>query len=294
VAALTHGRQNILILVILLAVQLFLASRSARGSHGSTLLERWLMRATSPVVRLSEALGGVISGTSATLQELLTARGRTVVLQADVRRLTAELQRYRETEQENRRLRLLLGMRQDLTPRSIGASVVTSNLSGPTRMIVVDRGTQHGVRPDMPAVAWGGAVGRVIVAARRHSKIRLLTDANSGVAAAVQRSRAQGIVVGRAGGGLDLLYVPRFSDVAHGDRVVTSGLDGIFPRGLGVGRVSSILEAADGTQTIELAPELDYRSLEEVLIVLEPPGGGLLSGPATAETPEPRETEDRR
>ena len=96
-------------------------------------------------------------------------------------------------------------------------------------------------------------------------------------AAIVQRSRAQGIVVGRGGGSLDLLYVPRFSDVMHGDRVVTSGLDGIFPRGFGVGRVSSISEAADGAQTIHLQPELNYGSLEEVLVVLEPPDGGLLS-----------------
>ena len=67
---------------------------------------------------------------------------------------------------------------------------------------------------------------------------------------------------------LDLLYVPRYADVIHGDRVVTSGLDGIFPRGFGIGRVSSIRADADGAQTIRLEPELDYRSLDEVLILL--------------------------
>ena len=73
--------------------------------------------------------------------------------------------------------------------------------------------------------------------------------------------------------GLDMLYVPKYSDVMHGDRVVTSGLDGIFPRGFGIGRVSSITEAADGSQTIHLEPELDFRVREEVMIVLEAPAG---------------------
>jgi len=114
-----------------------------------------------------------------------------------------------------------------------------------------------------------------------HSKVRLLTDPSSGVAGVLQRSRAQGIVFGTADLGLELRFVPRFSDVVHGDRVVTSGLAGIFPRGFGVGRVTSIRQAADGTQTIELAPELNYGSLEEVLIVLEMPEGEPLPRPAT-------------
>ncbi len=137
-------------------------------------------------------------------------------------------------------------------------------------MIVVDRGRADGVEVDLPAIAWGGAVGRVVAVDPGHAKIRLLSDANSGVAGIVQRSRVRGIVEGRGATTLDLLYVPRFADVIHGDRVVTSGQDGIFPRGFGIGRIGSILESPDGTQTIHLEPELDYATLEEVLILLEP------------------------
>jgi rod shape-determining protein MreC len=129
-------------------------------------------------------------------------------------------------------------------------------------------------------MAWGGAVGRVVTADSAYSKVLLLTDPSSGVAGLLQHSRAQGIVFGTEGPGLEMRFVPRFSDVSHGDRVVTSGLAGIFPRGIGVGRVTSIRQAADGTQTIELAPELDYGSLEEVLIVLETAEGGSLPHPA--------------
>ena len=112
----------------------------------------------------------------------------------------------------------------------------------------------------------------------------MLTDANSGVAGVVQGSRAQGMVVGQGGDVLDLLYVPRFSEVTHGDRVVTSGLEGIFPRGFGIGTVIDVQEKPDGSQTIRLQPEVDYRTMEEVLILLEPVGGELLS-PSGVEIP---------
>jgi rod shape-determining protein MreC len=135
--------------------------------------------------------------------------------------------------------------------------------------VIVDRGRRDGVRVDLPVVTWGGAVGRVVAASASQAKIRLLNDASSGVAGVVQRSRAQGMVLGGAETALDMVYVPRYSDVMHGDRVVTSGLDGIFPRGFGIGRVNAISEEPDGTQTIHLEPELDYAALEEVLILLD-------------------------
>jgi rod shape-determining protein MreC len=88
---------------------------------------------------------------------------------------------------------------------------------------------------------------------------------------------------GRGPGRLDLAYVPQFPDVLHGDRVVTSGLDGIFPRGFGLGSVISISETPDGVRTIHLEPELDLAGLEEVLVLLEPVPGEWLALPEPAE-----------
>ena len=134
-------------------------------------------------------------------------------------------------------------------------------------MLIIDRGSADGVRPEQPVVAWGGAVGRVVMADRGRAKVWLLTDRNLGFGGVVQRSRVRGLVYGTGEDRLEMRFVPKFSDVLHGDRVVTSGIDGVFPRGFGVGRVSAITEAPDGTQTIHLEPELDFRSLEEVLVV---------------------------
>jgi rod shape-determining protein MreC len=277
-AALSTTRQNAIILVALLFVQLVLMSGGLRTAEGATVLESWMIRISSPLVAVASTVGGGFNALGGSVGNLLHAHSRNAALQAEVERLRSELQRTRESALENDRLRRLLGMRDDLVPDSVAASVVTAALTSQTKMIVVDRGAHHGVRTDLPVVSWGGAVGRVVSVGAGHAKVQLLTDPNSGVGAIVQRSRAQGIVVGHGSRRLDLLYVPRFSDVAHGDRVVTSGLDGIFPRGMGIGEVVRIVQAADGSLTVELKPELDYASLEEVLILLEPTAGGLLDG----------------
>ncbi len=275
--ALSHSRQNAAILLTLLVLQWFLMSDSARRHGGSPAVEGLVMRVSAPGVRAAHAVAGLVRGGVNGARNLLAAHVRNTALEVEVQQLRTELVRVREAEPENLRLRRLLGMREDLAPRSVAATIVTANLGGGTRVVVVDRGTRDGVRDACPVVAWGGAVGRVVSVDARHAKVRLLTDASSGVAGIVQRSRAQGIVEGQAGAALQMLYVPRYSDVLHGDRVVTSGLDGIFPRGFGIGRVSSIVEDPFGAQTVHIAPELEYASLEEVLILLDDPAGSAVS-----------------
>lgn len=272
----SNTRQNVLLLVVLLFVQLLLMSGSVKGSDGSTLLESWSIRLSSPVVGMARAVGGGIGGMASAVRELIGAHARNASLEAEVEQLRSELRRSRESSAENVRLRRLLGMREDMGASSIGATVVTSRMSRDAEMIVVSRGSGDGVRQDLPVVAWGGAVGRVVAVAAGHSKVRLLTDPNSGVGALLQRNRDHGVVFGQGDNELDLLYVPGFSDVGRGDRVVTSGMDGIFPRGFGIGKVQTIEALPDGGLKISLEPEVDYSSLEEVLILLEPPSGGLL------------------
>jgi len=277
-------RTNAILLAVLLFGQLMLMSGSAQGAEGSTLLRNWLSRLTEPVVSASGMIGGGIAGLIEGADDLLAANGRNRRLEAEIERLRAELRITRGAATENARLRQLLSMRDNLVPLSIGASVVTSNLSGQTKMIVVDRGRSDGVRVNLPVVAWGGAVGRVVEVGDGHALVRLLTDHKNAVAGNVQGSDAKGMVVGQGTGVLKMLYVPRFSDVLHGDRIVTSGLEGVFPRGFGIGRVTEIHEEPDGSQTIQVMPELAFRTLDEVLILIEPVGGELLS-PSGVERP---------
>jgi rod shape-determining protein MreC len=175
-------------------------------------------------------------------------------------------------------------MKEDLVPKSIGASVVTAQLGGQSRIVVVDRGSADGVRTDMAVVAWGGAVGRVVSVDRDYARVRLLSDPSSGAAGVVARSRAEGMIVGRGSDALEMIYVPKYADVVTGDRVITSGLDGVFPRGLGIGRVTVVGEPIGASKAIRLEPDVEDRAVEEVLILLEPYGTRLL----TADDSEPK------
>ena len=96
---------------------------------------------------------------------------------------------------------------------------------------------------------------------------------------------AQGVVLGKGSELFELQYVPRFSDVVEGDRVVTSALDGVFPRGFEIVTVITIEEHADGTKRIMVQPKLDYGSLEEVLVLMEPSGGGVVDLPDSVKSP---------
>jgi rod shape-determining protein MreC len=253
-----------------------LVTSTARGATGAI---------SRPVVAVERSLSGILVGFVHLFRDLHADETERVKLQQEVTRLSGELERRHALDVENDRLRRLLGMREDLAPRSIGASVVTLRLTDQSRVVVIDRGSSAGVRPDMAVVAWGGAVGRVVSVERDFSRVRLLTDPGSGAAGVILRTGAAGMVVGRGGGAMDMLYVPKYDDVALGDRVVSSGVDGVFPRGFGLGRVSVVGEPLGASKTIHVEPEIDERALEDVLVLLEPRGTTLLSGDEPASQP---------
>lgn len=275
------ARVNLFLLVVLLLGQLLLMAGSVRRGAGATLLETGVAKVGEPVVALTRGVGRGLDGLVGTFGELARARRENALLRLELERLRSEVNRYREQSAENERLRRLLGMREALVPRSVAASVIARSLTGSTRMIVLDQGRRAGVREDLPVVAWGGAVGRVVLAGEDYAKVRLLTDPNSGVSGIVQRTRAEGMVEGRAGDPLEMTYVPKYADVVAGDRVVTSGLDGVFPKGFGIGRVVAVEEPAGSTvKRILLEPEMPFEAVEEVLVLTERTGSALLDAGA--------------
>jgi rod shape-determining protein MreC len=272
------ARKNTVLLGILLIGQLLLMSGSSRRHDGATVLESVVMWTTSPLVRAAGAVGDGIRGGMAQVYEIFQARSENDYLRDEVRRLRAEAVRMRESDLENARLRRLLGMRENLAPEAVGAKVVNARLHGQERLLVINRGTLDGVRVDRAVVAYGGVVGRVVHSDAMYAKVRVLTDPNSGVGGVIQRIRAEGMVFGFGRTLLEMDYVSRFADIRIGDRVVTSGLDGIFPRGFTIGRITFVGdEDEEVSKEIRLQPAVDFSSLEEVLVLLEPAGGPLLS-----------------
>jgi rod shape-determining protein MreC len=276
-AAVSPARANALLLGVMTFAQLLLMAAGVRGGMAASAVAAVVGAASRPAVSAERSVSGILLDVVHFFRDVHADDIENVKLRLEVTRLSGELERTRELAQENTRLRRLLGMHEDLAPKSIGASVVTARLGGQSRVILVDRGAAHGVRPDMAVVAWGGAVGRVVSVEIGFARVRLLSDPNSGASGVIARSRAEGMIVGRGGEPMEMIYVPKYADVVVGDRVVTSGLDGVFPRGFGLGRVTVVGEPVGASKSIRLEPEVDDRSVEDVLILLEPSGTRLLA-----------------
>jgi len=199
-------------------------------------------------------------------------------LAAAVQRLTREADRVAELELENERLRKLLDFRESLNGDLLTARIIGRDATGLSRTLVIGRGESDGVAKGAAVLAPEGVVGEVFLVSRHAARVLLISDHNSGVDALVQRTRARGIVQGTVDAGCGLKYVKRTEDVQVGDAVVTSGLDGIFPKGLPIGQVVGVDKRGQGLfQYAEIAPRVDFSQLEEVLVsrgpvtAVEPP-----------------------
>jgi len=261
--------------VILLGGILFglLVGMSAQvNSGGTSLLEHTLFRLVSPGARL--ATGGVSTtrGVWENYLDLRGARRESAALREELLALQVERSRYEEVLRENRRLRDLLAFAQRVEIDGVVAPVLANQALAAQRTVLIGRGSDDGVTIDAPVLCPDGVVGRVIAVAATLAKVQLITDSGSGVAAAVARTRLQGLVAGRGADTLRLRYIPLLEDVHPGDRLVTSGLERIYPPGLPIGVVVRVATTSGSMKEIEVAPSASFLALEEVL-VLRGPGG---------------------
>jgi len=191
-------------------------------------------------------------------------------LQAQLARVRTDQARMAELETENRHLAELLELKEALALDAAAATVVGSDATGLSHTLILAQGTANGLKPGMAVLSNQGVVGRVITASTHAARVLLIDDHNSALDGFDQRSRARGIVAGMVDDGLSMKYVDRSADLKPGDTIVTSGLDGIFPRGLLVGTVKSIHREGPGLfLTVQVTPAADFRSLEQVLVVTQ-------------------------
>ena len=171
----------------------------------------------------------------------------------------------------NARLRNLLSFQRTLPHRFLPAEIIGKDPSPWFRTVAIDKGSADGVKRGLPVVVSEGVAGLVIDVSSRASKVMLIVDKNSAVDALIQKTRARGIVKGGSADRCYLQYVLRKHDVSDGDTVVTSGLDGVFPKGLRIGYVTGVDKGIAGvSQKITVTPYVDFEGLEEVLILLNP------------------------
>lgn len=181
-----------------------------------------------------------------------------------------ELQQQRALAEKSRGLEKLLDLRSRAALKTTAAAIIGSSAAPEFRTISIDRGQRDGVARDMAVIAPAGIVGRVVTPSHRNAKVQLIIDRNAAAGALVERSRAQGVVVGTGETRLRLDYVSEVADVVAGDIVVTSGIDGIYPKGFVIGTVTAVEKAGTAYRSVVVEPAVDFSSLEDVLVVLTP------------------------
>jgi len=273
-------RKPFLLLLVLLTLNLILMSSSVKNVERRSLLEEAVVSVSSPFLKTAAWIGRGTAGTWRSYADLRGVAKENRRLHEQVDSLALEAREAEEARLELQRLRELLDLHAQVDRPSAAARVIARDEPGGARIILLDRGTRDGLGPNDPVITPRGVVGRVIGAFPGTSKVQTILDPNSGVAALLQRTRAQGIVVGQGEKGCRMEYVSELSDVEVGDVVVTSGLDQIHPKGYVIGVVSAIGEGEGLTKVVEVRPEVDFARLEEVLVLVRPPAA---EGTASAE-----------
>lgn len=175
-----------------------------------------------------------------------------------------------EIELANSRIRKFFDFRKTKSEEVLAAEVIGKDPSSWFRTIIIDKGKAEGVKKGFPVVVPEGIAGQVVDVSSHYSKVLLIVDRNSAVDALVQRTRARGIIKGESVDRYIFNYVLRKNDVKVGDMVVSSGLDGVYPKGLRIGNVSEVIKRNSGIfQDVAVIPTVDFEKLEEVLIILK-------------------------
>jgi rod shape-determining protein MreC len=203
--------------------------------------------------------------------ELRGVRDENKELRKELEHLKGQNSQLREAASATERLTALLEFKKQADLSMVAAQVIGRDTGNWYRTIILNKGESDGFQPDMGVITSVGVVGRIVKTTAATSVVLLVTDPNNAIAGLVQRTRDEGIVEGTTIGLARMKYIPLLSNARPGDRVVTSGLVGGFPRGLAIGTITRI-DKDEGAlfQFAELAPDVDVNRVEEVLVIQSP------------------------
>lgn len=186
--------------------------------------------------------------------------------QRRIAELESELVRFKETLKENDRLKKLLEFRQTITEKTIAARVLAWDSTPWRKTLILDKGASQGIKKDMAVVVAEGLVGRVLEVGPLTARVILLMDSDARVSALTDESRAQGVIAGDGSSELKMQYLELEGSASVGETVLTSGLGGMFPKGIRIGKIINIGRDETGLHlTARVEPFVHFTKLEEVL-----------------------------
>ena len=255
------------VLIVVLAAQLvYLAVRGARS--GDTWLESVGLRVLGPAARTVTSIPTNLGEFREGLRLRGSLQSENDLLKRENEELRLRLLQLSDLENDMRRLGAAVEYTTPPVGRIRAVDVVYVDHASWLRTLVIFTGDRP-ARADQPVLSSSGLVGRVVTVAGPYAKVQLITDRAASVGAMILRTRRQGVVrgSGRSQGGLELDYVPRQADVKPGDRVLTAGIDGIYPRGIPLGSVVKVESGGQLFHRIHVAPSVDLGALDQVYLL---------------------------
>jgi rod shape-determining protein MreC len=272
--------KNETVLVVILFVQLIALATQVRvptgtaaaASGGSTRLIRvWAAGIVSPVQRMYVHGGLGFRGLWHDYIDLRGVRKENAKLQQELEQARLEQTRVREDAEQGRRLQALLGFKEQFIGKTLAAQVIGTSGTELSRVIYIDRGTHDGIEPGMAVITADGIVGKISRADRSTSQVLLITDPSSGAGVIMERLRLNGVLKGSTSGYAEVQNIMADEEIKPGDRILTTGGDRVFPKGLPVGTVISVAPDHDRDPflAVKVKPAVNLGHLEEVLVVTQ-------------------------
>src|SRR3954469_3545525 len=256
--------------IVGLAAQVKRPLDPAHPDSGSVRLIRlWTVSVLSPFERGIVSTGHSFRGFWGGYVDLRSVREENRRLRDENQELKIQQALWNQDASQAHRLQTLLDFKQHFIHQTVAAQVIGSSGTDNSRVLYLDRGARDGVKPDMAVITPDGIVGKISRTFATTSQVLMITDPTSGVGGLLEASRLHGIVRGTASGDIALRYIMQEETVQKGDRVLTSGGDRIFPKGLQVGVIKDISRGGDGFYNLTIAPAANLNRLEEVLIVTQ-------------------------
>jgi rod shape-determining protein MreC len=252
--------------VTLGACVLLMSAQARERGRGPSLLERGGFFVLGPLVSGARQAADAERSLVASVGSYFRARSENVILTRRVTALEKQVFELRAGAEDASHLRELLKLAPFLPSVRGAAPLLSIEERGSYRRALIGAGTDSGVRPGSPLAVAGGLVGRVTSVSRRFAKVILITDADCAVGGRFARTGQQGVVRGE-GNGLHIDYVSSLADVVVGDLVETAGIDGIFPRGIPIGTVTSVTRGKAIFLSVRIAPTAPLHRLDDVLIL---------------------------
>jgi rod shape-determining protein MreC len=258
-----------LVMIPLLVLQIALLSLQIESPSGTLLIKTWVLGAEAPVIAVSSSIASGVRNLWLKYVWMVGARAENERLRQTVHQLSLLNSAYEQAKQENDRLRRLTSLSDSMNYQTIAARVVARTPSFLSNVIYIDRGSRDGIRVNAPVLSGDGIVGKTVLVSGYQSQVQLITNPDASLGAMLKKTRTPGVLSGSGDQLLNLTYIRNTEQIVPGDIVLSSGLDGIFPKGLTIGKVVDSRKGKGVFQSIKVEPNLDLIHIEEVVILLE-------------------------